>query len=342
MMAGTYTRVTVLMAVYNGEVYLPEAVRSILDQSYGDFEFLIVDDASTDRSAEVVESFRDPRIRLLRNERNLGLAVSLNRGLEAASGEYVARMDSDDISAKERLKAQVGLLDRNPRVGACGTWIRHIASETVIRYYTAPDILKCILLFDPPMAHPTVMFRRELFLRTGLRYDSAYRRSQDYELWSRASDFMQFTNIPKVLLYYRQADENRDVSVLSKNEEQKSMAGKVRRTQIGKLHIFPTPEEFEIHQRISGKKRYEATRELLREMNRWLEKLREANGRSGVYPEPAFTRVLGMRWYYLCLITPELGWWRWKYFLSSFLGRYKLKDWRFNVISAINGLVWKF
>lgn len=342
MMAGTDAKVTVLMAVYNGDAYLPEAVRSILDQSYGDFEFLIVDDASTDRSVEVVESFGDPRIRLLRNGRNLGLAASLNRGLEVASGDYIARMDGDDISAKDRLKAQVDLLDRDPRVGACGTWIRHIGAETVIRYYAAPDILKCILLFDPPMAHPTVMFRRRQFIRNGLRYDGAYRRSQDYELWARASEYTEYTNIPKVLLYYRYADEDGNASVRSKNEEQKRYAGKVRRGQLGRLRISPSPEEFELHQRISGQKRYEATRELLQEMNQWLEKLRGANVSARAFPEPAFTRVLGMRWFYLCLISPELGMWRWKYYLSSSLGKFKLLDWGFNVISAINGFAWKF
>jgi glycosyltransferase involved in cell wall biosynthesis len=174
-------KVTVLMSVYNAGEHLRDAVRSILDQSHADFEFLIVDDASADRSVEIIESFLDPRIRIIRNEKNLGLAVSLNKGLDAATGEYVARMDCDDISAKDRLQAQVDLLERNPRVGACGTWIRHIGEKRIIRYYTDPDILKCILLFDPPMAHPTVMFRRDLFLRNGLRYDAAYRRSQDYE-----------------------------------------------------------------------------------------------------------------------------------------------------------------
>jgi glycosyltransferase involved in cell wall biosynthesis len=338
MMAGTDAKVTVLMAVYNGEVYLSEAVCSILEQSFGDFEFLIVDDASTDRSVEVVESFGDPRIRLLRNERNLGLAASLNRGLEVASGEYIARMDGDDISARDRLKAQVNLLDRNPRIGACGTWINHIGKERIIRYYTDPDILKCILLFDPPMAHPTVMFRKDLFLRNALRYDGAYRRSQDYELWARASDHMEFTNIPKVLLYYRYAEEDGNASVRSKNKEQRGYAGNVRRGQLCKLCIFPTPEEFEMHQRVSGQKKYEATRELLREMNRWLEKLRDANGRAGAYPEPAFTRVLGMRWFYLCLISPELGMWRWIYYLSSSLGKFKLMDWRFEVASAVSDL----
>jgi len=91
-----------------------------------------------------------------------------------------------------------------------------------------------------------------------------------------------------------------------------------------------------MHQRVSGPKQYKATRGLLREMNRWLEKLRDANGRAGAYPEPAFTRVLGMRWFYLCLISPELGMWRWTNYLSSSLGKFKLMDWRFEVASAVS------
>src|SRR5271170_5563678 len=116
--------VTVLMPVHNGERYLAEAIESVLGQSAGDLELLIVDDGSTDRSAEICRDYRDPRIRLVQNPTHLGIVASLNRGLDLAAGAYVARMDSDDISLPERLEKQIRLLDENPEVGVCGAGIQ--------------------------------------------------------------------------------------------------------------------------------------------------------------------------------------------------------------------------
>ena len=114
-------RVTVLMAVYNGERFLAEAVASILDQTFRDFEFLIVNDGSTDRSREIILSFGDPRIRLVDNPENIGLTRSLNRGLELAKGGLIARQDADDISLPERLEREIGFLDGNPKAAIVGS-----------------------------------------------------------------------------------------------------------------------------------------------------------------------------------------------------------------------------
>jgi glycosyltransferase involved in cell wall biosynthesis len=114
-------KITVLMSVFNGERFLRGAIESILSQTYKDFEFLIIDDGSTDASTNIIASYRDSRIRSLRSERNLGLAASLNQGLASSTGQYVARMDADDISLPNRLARQVGFMQTHPHVGACGT-----------------------------------------------------------------------------------------------------------------------------------------------------------------------------------------------------------------------------
>ncbi len=197
-------KVTVLMSVYNGERYLREAVESILRQSFEDFEFLIIDDASTDRSVELLQEYRDPRIRLLRNQKNVGQAASLNTGIDHARGKYLARMDADDVSLPERLARQVSFLDERPAIGVCGTWARVIDEKgkpaDSIRTPTGSAAGK--LCWRPPVfVHSSVMARRDLLQLN--RYDPEYRQAQDYELWLRLWSKTGFDNLGLVLLLYR-------------------------------------------------------------------------------------------------------------------------------------------
>jgi hypothetical protein len=196
--------ITVLMPVFNGERYLREAVASILNQSYGDFEFLIIDDGSTDRSAAIIDSYRDPRVRLVRHQANLGLVPTLNRGLELARGKYVARMDCDDISLPDRFAKQVALLEAAPEIGVCGGWIEYFMGRELVLELPAEDqAIKQALLTFNPMAHPTVMIRASVIERHRIRYDPDYPHVEDYELWSRLAALTGFANIPEVLLKYR-------------------------------------------------------------------------------------------------------------------------------------------
>lgn len=196
-------KVSVVMAVYNGEKYLREAVDSILGQTFTDFEFIVVDDSSTDRSAEIVGAYADPRVILVRNERNLGLTLSLNRGLDLARGEYVARMDCDDISLSERLARQVAFMDANPEVGACSTWALDIdqAGKVIGKRETLVGEQLDNFYWRTSLIHPAAMFR---FDRTaGPRYDPAMRYSQDYDLWLRIGAAGKLSNLPEHLLLYR-------------------------------------------------------------------------------------------------------------------------------------------
>jgi glycosyltransferase involved in cell wall biosynthesis len=115
-------RISVVMSVYNGEKYLRQAIESILQQTYTDFEFIIIDDGSTDSSREIIQSYDDKRIRLVINEQNIGLTKSLNKGIRLAKGEFIARMDADDISLPQRFEKQVAYLDSHPEVGVLGTY----------------------------------------------------------------------------------------------------------------------------------------------------------------------------------------------------------------------------
>jgi len=184
-------RVTVLMAVYNGMPYLREAIESVLSQRFSDFEFLVVDDASSDGSVECVKSYGDPRIRLVRNEVNRGQAASLNVGLRLAAGDYIARLDQDDVCLSERLGRQVEFLDRRLSVGVVGAWTYHIDSrgrKTGLfgkqRLGDYGAFLGLLLLGMNPVYHSSAMYRREVAYQVG-GYDVNAAPADDYHFWSR-------------------------------------------------------------------------------------------------------------------------------------------------------------
>ncbi|HDL01964.1 MAG TPA: glycosyltransferase, partial [candidate division Zixibacteria bacterium] len=179
-------KVTVLMSVYNDERYLSESVDSILNQTYKDFEFLIINDGSTDRSREILESYSDPRIRLVRNDGNIGLTRSLNKGLALAMGEYIARMDADDISLPERLEKQVGFLDADSSVGVLGINSLLIDEDgNVLEKLQRPvthDSIMAEMLTENRFVHSSVMLRKKLLKMSGY-YDEKLDMAQDYELF---------------------------------------------------------------------------------------------------------------------------------------------------------------
>jgi len=205
-------RVTVLLAVRQGEPYVRECVASVLGQTFEDFEFLIVDDASSDRTAEVVEAFADPRVRLLRNEVNLGQVPSLNRGLHEARGEYVARIDHDDWCRPTRLERQVAVLDAEPAVALVGTWMDLVEESgrwigglrSTIADFT--EFLFHTLIMRVLISHPSAMYRREAVLRLG-GYDEATGPAEDKDLWRRlALERLDARIVPEPLVVYRLHD----------------------------------------------------------------------------------------------------------------------------------------
>lgn len=198
--------VTVLMSVYNGERFLKEAIESILTQTFTDFEFLIINDGSKDNSVKIIESYDDPRIRLINNEKNLKLIASLNKGVSLSRGRYIARMDCDDISMPERLEKEVNFLENNHDYGLVGTWYTVIDGESKDQfnrsYPSSNDLIKLFLSLNCPLAHGSIMGRTELFKQNS--YGSKeYPAVEDYELWLRMSRTTKIYNIPEYLFKYR-------------------------------------------------------------------------------------------------------------------------------------------
>lgn len=201
-------KVTVLMAVYNGELFLREAIESILSQTFRDFEFLIINDGSTDGTRDILLSYYDTRIRLVHNEQNIGLTKSLNRGLGLARGVYVARQDADDISLPRRLEKQVTFLDEHTDVVILGTQAENIdrhgnvCSRRVSSKASSELAIRWQLLFSNPIIHTSVMFHSAVVRQHG-GYDECFASSQDFELWSRLLYNYGVRNLKEVLVRYR-------------------------------------------------------------------------------------------------------------------------------------------
>ncbi len=189
-MSSTSREITVLMTVYNGVKFLAEAVESVLNQTFEDFESLIIDDASTDASVELIRSYEDSRIRLVLNGENMGQAASLNVGLELARGRYVARLDQDDISMPRRLDAQKRLLDSRPDVGVVCAWEHSIDEKgRKVREWRSEitdfgAYIGTLTLGLCPVWHPSTMFRRDLVTELG-GYNPDFAPAEDFELWVR-------------------------------------------------------------------------------------------------------------------------------------------------------------
>ena len=198
-------KVTVLMSVYNGEKYLRESIDSILNQTFNNFEFLIIDDASTDSSLNILHSYSDPRIKLIKNRENIGQAESLNFGFQKAKGKYIARMDQDDISSLRRLEKQVQFMDNNPEIGISGCWVQTFGENSYIwKYLTRHEYLKWGCLMDTSIfGHSSVIMRKIIIDKYNIRYNKIYLNIADYEMWLKGQELFRLANVNQVLLKYR-------------------------------------------------------------------------------------------------------------------------------------------
>jgi glycosyltransferase involved in cell wall biosynthesis len=195
--------VSVVMPVYNGGQYLGEAIKSIVNQSFTDFEFIIVDDCSTDQTVEIIHSFRDRRIVLIENNNNLGNYPCRNIGMELARGKYICVMDADDISLPQRIERQCAYLEANPDVGICGSFIQTLPSGNFPKIITDDELLKVAFLSNNQCSHPSLMLRKAFLLQHQINYNENYCYSADFDLCASGFRYFKIHNLPEVLLQYR-------------------------------------------------------------------------------------------------------------------------------------------
>lgn len=269
-------RVTVLLPAYNAGDHLGEAIDSLLAQTLSDFELLVVDDGSTDGSVERLALRADPRLRIERLPRNQGIVAALNRGLDLARGEFIARMDSDDIALPERLAEQVAHLERHPELGLLGSDIAPFgpgAGPSWIRHFE-PEAISVALLFENPLCHPTVLLRRSAL--GDLRYPADAPHAEEYALWVLLAARSRLANLPRPLLRYR--SHPGQISKLRSIEQCQSIE-RIIRGQLRDLGLDPSPPDLRLHLALSHG--FYPLPGLASALDRWIRRLEQANRTSG-------------------------------------------------------------
>lgn len=305
MTARVTARVTVFIPVYNREDYIRVAVNSMLAQTYRDFELIVVDDGSTDRTVEVLEAYSDPRLRVVRNETNLGIPAARNRGLDEARGEYIALLDSDDHAYPRRLARQVDWLDRHPGITQVGSWCSFMDSDgkmldKVRRQPLNSDDVHAHLLFHCPIVNRTIMARTEAL--RALRYSTDFPRCQDYDMHARLVEHgHRLANMPEVLVCGREHD-GRFTGQTSDLGRDRKMA--VYRRLLEHIDIDASDDELARHHLLAraGERReqgYDPVR-FLEWTEAWLWRIKQANRAFPFFPEPALSRALGAIWALNC------------------------------------------
>ncbi|HJV34457.1 glycosyltransferase family 2 protein [Geomonas sp.] len=319
-------KVSVLMPVYNGEKYLSQAIDSVLSQTMQDFELLVIDDGSRDRSIEIISGYHDPRLRLLVNGENLGLVKTRNKAISESVGEFVAFLDCDDIALPERLQKQRSFLEEHPDFGMVGSWIEIMDGEgvcrEVMRYPAAPEEIPALLIFGNYFSQSAVMIRKSSL--PAVSYRSEYPVAEDYDLWVRMATLAKVWNLPQVLTRYRVHTPS---ATFSKAELMESCIRKVLIEQLNLLGVTPTQQEIELHRQL-GMLRFRVSADIFHEAERWLMKLIDNNHTARRFEERALQKVVARRWYMFCREGSGAGLRAWNSYRAAELARWaELSRW---------------
>lgn len=242
------------MAAYNAQDYLDTALKSVFAQSFEDFEVVVVDDASSDNTPQILAACKDPRLKVFRNETRRGAAFSRNRAIaEALDRRYVAILDADDFWAPEKLERQVRFMDKHPYAAGLGTYVyetdQNGRRNKAVRFPLYPGQIRCSTLFRCSLVHSSVMIRRSFLVENSIRYNESFSFSHDYELWSRAVFAGNFHLLPCYLTYYRR----RPGQISSSNASaQNKHALQVYCNMLKKMGFQPKDEELSAHTRLTG------------------------------------------------------------------------------------------
>ncbi len=224
-------KISVIISVYNSAPYLEEALESILNQTFNDFELLIIDDKSTDGSRKILKKIKDKRVRVFYNKKRLGLTKNLNKLFKISVGEYIARMDSDDVAHPERLELQANYLDNHPHIAIVGTWADIIGPDGKkigeIKQPKEDHLIRESMIKFSPFVHPSIMFRKSLKKDVGF-YDDSFSTAQDYEFFARILVKHRGANIPRKLMKYRWDMDNSVGFTTGKSQEWNALRARFR------------------------------------------------------------------------------------------------------------------
>lgn len=318
-------KVTVFMPVYNREQYVKAAIESILSQRFSDFELLVIDDGSTDRSVAIVQSYTsDRRVRLVCHACNEGIPKTRNQATALARGEYLAMLDSDDTARPQRLAKQVQFLDRHPEYALVGSWTQRIDADGQllrgVRFSPAsPGEVRARLLFQGGPIQSTVMARTAI-LRAH-PYDEQYTVCEDYDLWIRLARRYPLGNLPEVLV---QSRRHTGRITYEQTTVIRDHCLHLTRTQLTELGIAFTALDIERHFLLlrMAEHHFIPDVEYVAWAEAWLHKVKDANARMVLYPQRPLERLLGQIWFVVCWrATRGVGTAVWKQFWRSPLHR---------------------
>jgi glycosyltransferase involved in cell wall biosynthesis len=287
------------MSVYNGEKYLSEAIESILIQTYKNFEFIIINDGSTDNGLEIISQYQkqDNRIIII-SRKNRGLVTSLNEGIKKSKGKYIARMDADDISSPERFEKQVAFMETNLDIGISGSAVISFGKDrkdTIWKCSAKDKTIKTELLFSSSFAHPVVIMRRELILINDLEYHD-FLHAEDFELWTRMGEITKMANLSEPLLKYRIVENSISREANKNLEERYLVHKKIFNTYLKRLKITNREEENRLHFNISLNHRIKEHEVCFNKLDKYFNKIILANKNQKIFNDLELKKILGKKW----------------------------------------------
>jgi glycosyltransferase involved in cell wall biosynthesis len=291
---------SVVMAVYNGEETLNEAIDSILNQTFKEFEFIIVNDASNDETESIIKSYNDPRIKYIKNDENKFLGPSLNEGIKIAKGKYIVRMDADDISYPYRIERQFKFMEENPEVGIAGSWgdVFGLISGELI--YETDDLnIKLKLLYQFHIIHPSIIIRSDLVFKNKLFYHPSLQHSEDYDLFVRAFKLTKFANINQKLIKYRATDTSQ---TRESDEFRNRFYNQTKIDLFEMLGMEASVEEILLFRSIAHHS-YKQDKKFIDDSRKLLETMLKSNEKTRLYPVGLFNNHISLFWMNICLNT---------------------------------------
>lgn len=290
--------VSVIVPCFNSEKWIEQAVKSVLNQTWKNLEVLVYDDGSTDNSLMILKSLskQDKRLKILGGRKNHGIVYALNSLLKEASGEYIARMDSDDICVINRIEKQIAFLEEN-NLDGCGSWFTEIGlgPSKIVRWPHTESALKAAMLFQNTILHPTFLAHRKVFER--FKYRESYQLAEDYDLFMRAAQEFHLANIPEILLYYRR---HLGQATQSKRKLMESVTQRLRIEILNLNNIQASEDEAYIHNLIRAPKSIYNIEDF-EKIEQWLLKLLEH------FSEPAAKEVIASQWIRSAIRAAPLG-----------------------------------
>jgi glycosyltransferase involved in cell wall biosynthesis len=293
--------VTVLLPVYNAELYLQEAVESILQQSYSDFEILAINDGSTDSSLQILASIKDDRIRIVQNPQNLGLIQTLNKGIVLAKGKYIVRADADDICLPDRIEKQVAFMENNLDIGLSGTGFGMFGENLPLtekgRFSADSNDIKFKHLYQIHLMHGTSIWRTSVFQDNNLEFDLEFAHAEDYELFERIGELTKLSNIPEILYHVRVHGES--VSHKFDNIQEENSI-RIKKRGFKRISVIANELELELFRDLCHLDYFKLiNRE--GEIANLLEQMIDGNAKTNYFPIEYLKKRLKKLWVGLCL-----------------------------------------